>query len=215
MAEAGEKVQTVSALRPQRQGAGLRAGRQKPGNGVGAHGSGEEEGQCLCQGAEAGSQPYAGCRAREGSLGTVSATASLHRGGGGKMEAAEPGPAREGGFRSASGAAVEPRLKSWRVSLPRDIGDMTKFISTREFFSETKLEDFGAVVPLIGCSPKDPRPQVALSQGKKKSTKKPPKTVVPCPFRYFLNVSLLSQYLDRQLSYAIFVGLGCLKVGES
>lgn len=34
---------------------------------------------------------------------------------------------------------------------------MTEFISTKEFFSENKLEDFGAV-SLIGCSPKAPRP---------------------------------------------------------
>lgn len=52
------------------------------------------------------------------------------------------------------------KIKELEGLSTRDIGDMTMFISTRDFFffSETKLEEFGAVVPLIGCSPKAPRP---------------------------------------------------------
>lgn len=130
MAEAGEKVETVTAL--------WRSAEERDWGRAQGRDSGTV-GQCPSRGAEA-KQALRGA----GPAGT----AWLHRGGGGKMEAAEPGSGREGGFRSAPDAAMEPRA----VSLPRDMRDMTKFISTREFFSETKLEDFGAV-PLIGCSP--------------------------------------------------------------
>lgn len=61
----------------------------------------------------------AGCGAGGDSLGTASGTVSLRRGGGGKMEAGEPGSGREGGFRSVSGTSVEPGLKSWRVPFYR------------------------------------------------------------------------------------------------
>lgn len=111
MAEAGEKVETVNALWPQRRGAGLRAGRRKRGPGRGLLGV---EGR-----RDSGTVPVPGGRGRQPALRGAgpSGTASLHRGGGGKMEAAEPGSGREGGFRSASDAAVEPRA----VSLPRNI----------------------------------------------------------------------------------------------
>lgn len=105
---------------------------------------------------------------------------------------------------------MEPRLNTWSVSLPGEMGDMTKFISTREVFCEARLEGFDTVVPSIGCS-KTSRPLgCSFTRGKKETKPKKSKSAVPGLFRYFLNVSLLSQYWDRQVSCAFLPSLSIL-----